>query len=216
MTKRKMGRMKNIWNSYTLLSETVKQCNHFSGWNCTTVQTNWKTIWQFLIVKYTLTIWPRNQTPRYLPMRNENIYLHKNLYIPELRRQSWQFKKKVDWSCKAAYWRWKIFIKTAPVIWFQMRTDRHICVREPRRERATENNRGTITRTQRARNISCSQQQSGKTYWQARHPPRSQEGIAKWALDQRLFWTHVKKLISEFHTGQNFFQVTTPKIRAQN
>lgn len=41
----------------------------------------WKTIWQFLIVKYTFTIGLSNLPLKYLTMRNENMYLHKNLYV---------------------------------------------------------------------------------------------------------------------------------------
>lgn len=33
------------------------------------------------IIKYRVTIWTTNSTPRYIPKRNENISSHKNLYI---------------------------------------------------------------------------------------------------------------------------------------
>lgn len=57
------------WNTGTLV---------VGMWSSTAALENGLVV--LLIAKLKVTIWLSNYTPRWLPKRNENIYLHKNLY----------------------------------------------------------------------------------------------------------------------------------------
>ena len=49
-------------------------------WEWKMVQPLWRRVWQFLIIKYILTMWPSNSTPRhYLARKNKNQCHHKQL-----------------------------------------------------------------------------------------------------------------------------------------
>ena len=44
------------------------------SWECKTEQPFWKTIWQFLTSKHTVTIWLSNATLKYIPLLRWNVF----------------------------------------------------------------------------------------------------------------------------------------------
>lgn len=97
IAERKMERMKSIWNFYML------HCNHFAGCTrCSHLEHNSAVSRR---VKHTLTICPRNLTPRHLLVRSENIHLPLKIciliFIPELKRKLRVWEVEGGWNMQS-------------------------------------------------------------------------------------------------------------------
>ena len=77
----KMAKIQNMDNTKCWQACGTIEILIHCWWECKMVQPLRKTVYQFLIKPYALTIWSNHHSPWNLPKWFENLNLHKNLHI---------------------------------------------------------------------------------------------------------------------------------------